>query len=316
MIPYAKPWIEKDDIQAVQRVMEKGQWLTQGPEIEEFEEKLCEYTGAKYAVAVSSGTAALFTIADIYLSKAPQPITTTPITFKATSNAILKYCQNISYLDIDLETYNVSSEYCQLPTDMAGLLCEGGDIIDSSHSLNRNMDMDICMARTLSFHAIKNITTLGEGGAIITDEGDIYQNAKEYRNHNIGGQNYRMTCCQAAMGISQLKKADRFKERKLDIFHKYLAELSGWGLILPRENQTVFWHLFIIRTEKRDEMKAKLFERGIETQIHYEPLADLPNAKEYYRTVLSLPFYASISLRELNLVIENIKGVCDELNLT
>lgn len=322
MIQYACPYITKGDRKAVLEVLNSNQ-ITQGKTIEKFEERICEYTGAEYAVAVSSCTAAVHTLCyffkDIFRKN---PVKTSPNSFVATTNAIRACNVEVSFEDITYRNYAVD-KFIDVNVDFAGYYSKGGRIIDSAHSFSRNMPMN-CHARALSFHAIKNITTAGEGGAIITNYPQIAEFARSFRA--VGrkselpwtfGLNYRMTHVQAAMGISQIKIADYKREIKLKLFYKYCKCLRGLPFFLPcypKEQEHL--HLFVIRMsleEDRNRLKSFLFENNIETQINYWPIykylglkADCPNMDKYSTTCLSLPFHEGM-LKYQDYIIRCIK---------
>ena len=319
-IPYAKPSINDDDRKAVADVM-ADRWLTKGPIIEQFEAAVCEYTGAKYCVSLPNGTIALQAL--IMLAPGQRMFSIPAICYVALPN-MLFLAQKIIYpVDIDDEYLSNSAVF---GVDIAGRYCAPKCMIDSAHSFNRNMPMNGVSARSLSFHAIKNITTLGEGGAIITNDEIVAERTRLFaqqgrcKEHgDIIGTNWRMTCAQAAMGISQLKMADEFKEKKQRLFDRYAKAFRGYDedvLTLPENAINTFWHLYIIRTFKRDHLMEYLRTKGIETRIHYKPwykynmhlgYNPLPNAENYYKTALSIPLYADMTDAEQNYVIEHIK---------
>ena len=145
-IPYAKQWIEDDDVEAVKKVL-KSDWLTGGPEVGEFEKKFADYVGARYAVAVNSGTSALdIAVASLELSPGSE-IITTPFTFVASSNCILyNQCKPV-FADIKKDTYNIDPEEIRkkitpktkaiLCVDYAGQPCDIDEIkeIANEHGL-------------------------------------------------------------------------------------------------------------------------------------------------------------------------------------
>ena len=113
-IPYGHQWIDDGDIEAVIKVL-KSDWITQGPKIKEFEEKIASYCGAKYAVAVSSGTAALHIASLSCGIKKGDEVITTPITFVASANCVL-YCGGKPiFADIQPDTINIDPEKIKLP---------------------------------------------------------------------------------------------------------------------------------------------------------------------------------------------------------
>ncbi len=209
IIPYNHQWIDKEDIEAVIRVL-KSDWITQGPKIAEFEKALCDYTKAKYAVAVSSATAALHLACLVCGIKAGDEVITSPITFVATANAIV-YCGGIPvFADVQPDTANINPNEIEkkinkriktiIPVHFAGHPCDLEEIHkiakqyhltvieDASHALGaeykgekigscRYSDMAV-----FSFHPVKSITT-GEGGAILTNRRELYDRLILLRSH-------------------------------------------------------------------------------------------------------------------------------------
>lgn len=214
MIPYGKHHIDEDDISAVVTAL-RSQNLTQGPYIDTFESAVSDYVGSKYAVAVSSGTAALHLA---YLAAGVgygNSIVTSPITFVATANAA-RYCgANVLFSDIDSDTINISPEALELtlsknpnvravvPVHFAGLPCdmplikkladESGAVVieDAAHALGstyqngkRVGSCENSLMTIFSFHPVKAIAA-GEGGMITTNDYDIYRRLLRLRSHGI-----------------------------------------------------------------------------------------------------------------------------------
>ena len=211
IIPYGRQWVDASDIKEVIKVL-KSDWLTQGPRIKEFEDDLCKYTGAKYAVAVSSGTAALH-IACLAAGIEPgDEVITSPITFVASANCIL-YCGAMPvFADIQEDTVNINPEEIKksinqktkaiIPVHFAGHPCDLEEISliaqknnllvieDAAHALSaeyKNSRIGSCKYSDMtvfSFHPVKHITT-GEGGAVLTNRKDLYEKLLLFRNHGI-----------------------------------------------------------------------------------------------------------------------------------
>ena len=223
-IPYARQSISDQDIEAVRDVL-KSDFLTQGPEVERFEALLCDATESRYAVAVSSATAALHLAMLAMGTEDPGLVWTSPNTFVATSNAAL-YCRaKVNFIDIDLGTLNISADALEtrlreaellgalptmvVPVHFGGVRPEmeriwelskryGFRVLeDASHALGslyqgRPLAKDSKSdAMVLSFHAIKNVTT-GEGGAVITDDPDIDERVRALRTHGVTRDPNRM----------------------------------------------------------------------------------------------------------------------------
>ena len=208
-ISYGKQNIDEEDINAVIESL-KSPWLTQGPKIEEFEQKIAEYHNCKYAVAFSNGTAALHACYRVTGIKPGEEFITTPITFAASANAGL-YCGAIpKFVDIDSKTYNINIDmieknitdktkvitpvsYSGYPVDLSKVRKIADKynikvIHDAAHAIGaklnnedivKNADMTI-----LSFHPVKHLCT-GEGGMVLTNNEKYYEKLKIFRSHGI-----------------------------------------------------------------------------------------------------------------------------------
>ena len=218
MIPYGKHHIDEEDIQAVVDILRSGA-LTQGPAVEAFEKAVAEYVGVKYAVAVSSGTAALHLSALAAGVGPGMSIVTSPITFVASANAA-RYCGgDVLFADIDPETINMSPSALRevllknsnvkaiIPVHFAGLPCdmvaiknladEAGAVLieDAAHALGAtypNGKRVGCCENSLmtifSFHPVKAIAA-GEGGMITTNDEVTYRKLIRSRSHGINKLN-------------------------------------------------------------------------------------------------------------------------------
>ena len=214
MIFYGKQSIDENDIDAVVEVL-KSDFLTQGPAIEKFEKCVAEYCGAKYAVAVTSATAALhISCLSAGLGK-DDILWTSPITFTASANCG-RYCgADVDFVDIDPSTYNMSIAELEkklqaaeikprvvVPVHLAGQSCEmdkiyklsqkyGFKVIeDASHAIGadyKETKVGCCKYSDMtvfSFHPVKIVTT-GEGGMVLTNDKDLYEKLVLYRSHGI-----------------------------------------------------------------------------------------------------------------------------------
>lgn len=208
-LQYGRQYIDDEDIRSVIQAL-KSDFLTTGPLVEEFERKFADYVGAKYAVAVSNGTAALH-IACLAagLQKGDEGITT-PITFAASSNCMLYCGAKPVFCDINLDDYNIDENKIKsyinektkviLPVDFTGQCCNIGKIMeiakennliviqDASHSLgSKYLDKQIgsiADMTTFSLHPVKTITS-GEGGVVTTNSLALYEKLKLYKTHGI-----------------------------------------------------------------------------------------------------------------------------------
>jgi len=214
-ISYGRQCVDEDDIKAVSEIL-KSDWITQGPKVKEFEDLLCRYTGARYAVVVSSGTAALHIACLAAGIEKGDEVITSPITFVASANCVL-YCGGKPvFADIQQETVNIDPEEIEkkvtrntravIPIHFAGYPCDLKEIHHIAKKRNLIVIEDACHAlgaeykcngkwlrvgsckhsdmTAFSFHPVKHITT-GEGGAVTTDSKRLYEKLKALRNHGI-----------------------------------------------------------------------------------------------------------------------------------
>lgn len=206
---YGHQYIDDADIQAVVKVL-KSDYLTCGPKITELEKKLCELTGAKYAVAVSNGTAALHIACQAAEVTQGDEVITTPITFAASANCALYVGANPVFADIDEKTYNISPDCVEkavtsatkavIAVDFTGQaveldrlqkICKEKNLVlieDGAHSIGtkyKNKPVgSIADMTTFSFHPVKTVTG-GEGGAVLTNNEEYYHKLLLYRSHGI-----------------------------------------------------------------------------------------------------------------------------------
>ena len=208
-IPYGKQSIDENDIKAVVEVL-KSDFITTGPKIEEFERKVADYVGAKYAVAIANGTAALHAACFAAGIGEGDEVITTPITFAASANCALYCGAKPVFADIDKESYNISPKDIRkkitdrtkaiIAVHFTGQPCEMDEIHKIAEDNNLIVIEDAALAwgadykgkkigrlsdmTTFSFHPVKHLTT-GEGGMIVTKDEKLYDRLKLFRTHGI-----------------------------------------------------------------------------------------------------------------------------------
>lgn len=284
-IPLAKPDISDKEINAVVEVL-KTPYLSLGPKLIEFEEKIKEFTGVKYAVAVNSGTSALHLIIKSLGIKDGDEVITTPFSFIASSNCILFERAKPIFVDIEEETYNINTNLIEekisdktkaiLAVDVFGYPADWFNlekiakkynlflIEDSAESFGSEYNGKKCGsfgdAGIFAFYPNKQITT-GEGGVILTNNEDIYKLSKSYRNQGRGegeewlehvrlGYNFRISDINCALGIAQLERIEEiFKKRRIvfEIYNYYLKDIEEIIIPKEKENVKVSWFVFVIR---------------------------------------------------------------------
>ncbi len=208
-LPYGHQWIDENDIRAVMKVL-KAKCITQGPKVLEFEQLVSNYCNAEYAVAFSSGTAALHAASFVLgITKGDEAITT-PITFASDGNCVLFTGGTIKFADIKKDTYNIDPEKIRekitsktkalIPVDYTGQPCD----IDEINEIAEENDLEVIEDAThaigaeyknkkvgsltdltvFSFHPVKTITT-GEGGMVLTNNAEFYEKLQMFRTHGI-----------------------------------------------------------------------------------------------------------------------------------
>lgn len=329
---YGKQWIGDDDIEAVAEVL-RGDYVTCGPYVTALERKLEEYTGAKHAVAVSNGTAALH-CACIAAGVGPgDEVITTPITFAASANCAL-YCGAMPvFADINPETYNIDPKSIRehitertkavVAVDFTGqaveldeirAICDEYNLIlieDAAHSIGTEYKGkkvgSIADMTTFSFHPVKTITA-GEGGAILTNDDELYKKLVLAHTHGIThddelmeeaphegpwyyeqvslGYNYRLTDFQSALLMSQMNKLEEFKSRRQAIVKAYdeaFADVDGIFVQKEIAESDTCRHLYIIQLKldkfncSRREFFDAMSAENVQCQIHYVPVYWFPH---------------------------------------
>ena len=361
-IPYGRQTIDDNDIKAVVKVL-RSDWLTQGPAVREFEESLAKYCNAKYAITVSNGTAALHLAYLVAGLGAGDEVITTPNTFVATTNMLLVLGAKPVFCDIRLDNYNIDEAKIEelitprtkaiVPVHFAGHPCNMDKILDIAKRHDLLVIEDACHAlgaayknrkiggigdmSVFSFHPVKSITT-GEGGAILTNNPDLYKKLAHLRTHGITkdangfnvmtvlGYNYRITDIQTALGISQLKKLDKFVKARQQVFNTYKEELADIKAVFTpsaAKNSVSSNHLFVIRTKdpsKRDALANFLKQSGIGVNFHYPTVYSHPyyrengyhglalkNADLYHSSCITLPLYTTLGTNQVRYVCNKIK---------
>jgi dTDP-4-amino-4,6-dideoxygalactose transaminase len=354
-----------------------------GPKVEQFETTLCEYTGAKFAIGVSSGTDALLAVLMALEIGAGDAVITTPYSFFATAGSIARVGATPLFVDIDPSTFNISvtalrsfiEKNCQpvegvlmtrerqavrliMPAHLFGLCCDMDPIMEIAREFGLLVIEDAAQAigagypqagggksagvigdvGCLSFYPSKNLGAAGDAGAVICDNENLAGRIRTCRQHGmepryhhqfIGG-NFRLDELQAAILHVKLPHLENWSTARRAAADFYREEFSRRKLddfvILPSEpyreriSNHHIYHQFVIRAERRDELKAHLTRNEIGTEIYYPaPLhlqecffylgykeGDLPEAERAAAETLALPIYPELSKDAQRFVVDKI----------
>jgi perosamine synthetase len=304
-VPLANPFLDEEMLSEANRVL-KEEFFLGGESVADFESELEAYFSVDHAVAVDSGTRALQLSIEGMGIGGGDTVLTTPATFIATANAILRAGATPRFVDIDLNTYGpdftaveqiVEDEPIDAvlpihlygyPIDIEGLSDIVGDtpiISDAcqAHGAARDGKKvgSMADAAALSFYPSKNITVAGDGGAILTDDSSLAREARSLRDvgraesgyhHERIGYTARLNTVNAAIGNIQLKHLDTWNERRRNTAARYSDEFSDLNIHLPpsgNDSVSPAWYFYTIRTERREELGKYLQEREIETGRQY-----------------------------------------------
>lgn len=341
------------------RVLDSSSFIL-GPEVQRFEQEFAAYVGTKYCVAVNSGTAALH-LALAALDVAPgDEVITVPHTFIATAEAISAVGAKPVFIDIDpisftmdpslLEAAITSRTRAIIPVDLYGQIADMDAIQEIADRFGIPVIEDACQAHgaeykghkagsfgvagCFSFYPGKNLGACGEGGAVTTNDTELAQRIRLWRDHGspkryehiFPGLNMRMEGLQGGILSVKLKYLDGWNDQRRKAAAEYNAALAGTDIEVPTEmpcNRHVY-HLYVVQTDKRDLFREQLLEAGIESGLHYPiPLhcqeayrslgykqGDFPVTERVKDRILSLPMYPGIRSEAIERVVSELKESC------
>lgn len=331
---YGCQWIDAKDVEAVVHTL-VGNLITCGPKVKELDKALENLCQVKHAVAVSNGTAALH-CACIAAGIGPgDEVITTPLTFAASANCALYCGATPVFADVDPLTYNIDPKSIEehitdktkavVAVDFTGQvvkvkeireICDKHNLIfieDAAHSIgscyNGKPVGGLADFTCFSFHPVKTVTA-GEGGAVLTNDDELYEKVMLACNHGIErnpdkmeeaphegiwyyeqvglGFNYRITDIQAALLLSQLSKLKMFKERRAEIVRRYNEAFADIPEIIIQQEipeSDTCRHLYIIQLDlnkltcTRREFFDAMSAEGVQPQVHYVPVYWFPHYK-------------------------------------
>ena len=342
----------------VLEVMRSGKFIL-GQYVEEFEQKLAKFHNAKHAIGVSSGTDALLLSLMALGIKAGDEVITTPFTFFATAGCIARLGAIPVFVDIDPKTYNIEHHNIEgaitsktkaiLPVHLFGLPCNMAPIMEIAKKHNLKVVEDAAQAiggeytgkkvctlgdcGCLSFYPSKNLSCMGDAGAIITNDDELALKLRQFRNHGMDGEykyaaiggNFRLDAIQAAILSIKLDHLDGWTQNRIDHARRYSRHLETIAVGTPYEydyRKHVF-NQYTIRVYggAREGLRHHLTANGIGCRVYYpyplhtEPCFEylkyqqgsLPISEEATTEVLSLPNFPEMTRAQQDEVISCIK---------
>lgn len=342
---------------AIENVLEKGNFIL-GDEVGQFEKDFAAYIGCKYAIGVDSGTSALeLSMLALNVGKNDDVITV-PNSFISTAFAISEAGAKVIFVDVDektqlmdvtqLENAVTKDTKAIIPVHLCGQMVNMTHVTEIAQKYNLKIIEDACQAHgaiqndkkagtfgnlgCFSFYPGKNLGAYGDAGAITTNDEMLYNKIILLRNygshkkyyHEFRGKNARLDTLQAAILKVKLKYLDAWNQRRTEVAKIYMQELKNVGdLILPfveKYNYSVF-HLFPVRTKKRDELFDFLTQNGIQVVIHYPVPIHLQNAykglnlkkgsypvtEKLAKEVISLPIHPDLTNEETLLIADKVR---------
>jgi dTDP-4-amino-4,6-dideoxygalactose transaminase len=350
-------------IEACTKVIDSG-WYIQGNECKKFEKEFSIYCGTKYTIGVANGLDALILILRAYkemgIIKDGDEVIVPSNTYIASILAISENNLVPLLVEPDINTYLIDSSKIEekitpktkaiMPVHLYGQVCEMDKINTIAKKYNLKVIEDSAQshgayfsdkrcgnlgdASGFSFYPGKNLGSLGDSGAVTTNDEKLantiralgnYGSHKKYKNL-YKGVNSRLDEIQAAMLRVKLRFLDKEINQRRKIANFYLENIQNKNIILPqvKKKTSHVWHLFVIRTIQRKELQGYLLDNGIQTLIHY-PLAphkqeayvewndeSFPISERIHDEVLSLPISGVQNLEDIELIVNVINNYKDE----
>ncbi|MEP2668357.1 MAG: DegT/DnrJ/EryC1/StrS family aminotransferase [Cyclobacteriaceae bacterium] len=354
-LKYAHDQIKYEAEKAIDGVYRRGQFIL-GAEVEAFEHEFAAYCGASHCVGVASGLDALYLSLDLLGVGRGDEVIVPAHTYIASWLAITRTGAKVVPVDVDagtmlMDPLLVKSAITEktkaiMPVHLYGAACDMSQLMEMARQHKLHIVEDNAQAHgatwkerktgtfgncnATSFYPTKNLGALGDGGAITTDSKALAEKAISLRNYGssdrftnpILGINSRLDELQAAVLRVKLKYLDEWNALRRKVAQVYLSQLKGIGdIILPAASYASVFHLFVIRTKHREDLRSFLFSKGIGTTVHYPTpphlqgayntlnfrKGDFPVSEKLAETVLSLPMWPGLEEEQVDWVVKQIK---------
>lgn len=346
--------LKKEIDNTISCVLEKG-WFILGQEVEKFEQEFADYCGKRYGIGVGNGTDAVFlTLLALNIKEGDEVITVANTAIPCISAIVASKARPV-FVDVG-EDYLIDVNKIEekitnrtraiMPVHLYGQVCDMHKILEIAEKHNIPTVEDCCQAHgaeykgkkcpigdigAFSFYPSKNLGCFGDGGMILTNNKELAEKLKMIRNYGqsdkynakIHGHNSRLDEMQAAILRIKLSYLDKWNEKRRNIASYYNSKLKNdkiFDIPLEKEDRKHIYHLYVVRTDKRNELRDYLKENNIGTDIHYPiPLhlqeaykylgykeGELPNTEKYSKEILSLPIFPELTDEEIERVFETI----------
>lgn len=370
-IPAFRPCVGDEELALIRDVFDR-RWFGLGEMNARFEAKVAKCLGARHVVAVNSGTAALQLALEAFEFEPGSEVLMPSLSFVALPQAIRNAGLTPVFCEVEPDTVNIDVDdamarrtsrtraiipvhYAGEPCAMERLLDAFGDMVvieDAAHAFGstwRGQALGtIGDVGCFSFNAIKNVSC-GEGGAVVTERGDLAESVRRRRMLGIDQEGWRrqtsaqpwayrvegdghrmhMSDLNAAIGLAQLDKMTRFRTRKLEIARRYDEAFASLPAVLPLpRSETTFPFSYVVRVTdgSRDSLAAALRDRDIQSLVQFIPnhlqpafakyRVDLPVTERVFDEILSLPFYVEMTEADVTSVIEGVRDFMDRPPIT
>ena len=325
-IPLSSPDITNKEVEVINQVLSTP-YLSIGPKIKEFEKKMADFIGVKYAIAVNSGTSGLHLCIRALDIKDGDEVITTPFSFIASANCMLFERAKPVFVDIDENTLCISENKIErritektkaiLPVHIFGHLCNMDKITEIAKRHNLAVIEDACEAlgseyknkkagtfsdaAVFAFYPNKQITT-GEGGVIVTNNEKIAKLCQSMRNQGRDegddwlsysrlGYNYRMTEISAALGVAQMDRINNILKKRqeiADLYNSRLSKIDGVKIPFISPGVKISWFVYVIRLDE------KKFSRQDRDKVVKELQKSGINCRDYFPPIHLEPFYVDM----------------------
>ena len=356
-IPPAKPVMDDEMIEAAASAL-RNERLVMGESVFKFEEAFAKFVGVKNAISLSSGTDALI-MALLAMDCAGGEIVTSSFSFIATANSIVHASGIPVFHDVKSGDFNLDADGLAkvvtkrtrgiMPVHIFGHPCDMNAINDLAEERGVLVIEDACQAHgatyrgrktgslghigCFSFYPTKNMTVGGDGGMVTTNDDDLAKSVAKFRDcgrvsrylHDVVGYTSRLNTANAAIGLVQLNRLEQWNDHRRNLAERYNMKLKDVeGVSLPPmadKDKNPVYHLYVIRTKKRDELANHLTNAGIVTAVHYPTPIHLqpvytarygykegafPVSELLSKNVLSLPMFPSMTNEQVDRVCETI----------